>query len=43
MYDKYWKTHNYDPVYGKFYDPKKEEAFMEKRIKEENEHGRDAD
>jgi len=21
--NKYWKTHNYDPVYGKFYDASK--------------------
>lgn len=22
--DRYWKTHNYDTVVGKFYDPRKE-------------------
>jgi len=23
-HNKYWKTHNFDPVFGKFYDSKKE-------------------
>jgi len=26
--EKYWKTHNYDPVSGQFYDPIKEEEFL---------------
>jgi hypothetical protein len=26
--EKYWKTHNYDPVSGQFYDPTKEEEFL---------------
>jgi hypothetical protein len=25
---KYWKTHKYDPVYGKFYDASKEENYQ---------------
>ena len=27
--EKYWKTHVYDPVSGQYYDPKKEEQFLE--------------
>lgn len=25
LVEKYWKTHNYDPVYGRLYDEKKED------------------
>ena len=32
---KYWKTHNYDPVYGKFYDAKKEEQYQKHRAEAE--------
>ena len=28
---KYWNTHNFDPVYGKFYDSAKEEDFQRVR------------
>lgn len=41
--DKYWKTHNFDPVYGKFYDSAKEEDFQRVRREKEKEHGKDAD
>lgn len=26
---KYWRTHNYDPVYGKFYDFDQEEHYQQ--------------
>jgi hypothetical protein len=31
--DKYWKTHNYDTVMGKFYDPRKEEEVKAREAK----------
>lgn len=27
--NKYWRTHNYDPVYGKFYDIDQEEHYQQ--------------
>lgn len=42
VYQKYWKTHNYDPIFGKFYDHNKEEEFQHSRIMEQKEHGKDA-
>lgn len=29
--EKYWKTHVYDPISGQYYDPKKEDKFLEYR------------
>ena len=40
---KYWKTHNFDPVFGKFYDQRKEEEYQKEREEKEKEHGRDAE
>lgn len=40
---KYWKSHDYDPVFGKFYDESKEKDYQEKRKYEEKEHGKDCD
>jgi hypothetical protein len=41
--DKYWKTHNYDPVYGHFYDQQQEQHYQQERTLREKEHGKDAD
>lgn len=43
IYHKYAKTHNFDPVYGKFYDPSKEENYQKERAVKEKEHGKDAE
>lgn len=43
IYQKYSKTHNFDPVYGKFYDPKREENYQKERAAKEKEHGKDVD
>lgn len=42
LVEKYWKTHTYDPVYGKLYDEKREEQFQKERQAQELEHGKDA-
>lgn len=39
--DKYWRTHDYDPVFGKFYDHNKEQDYQEELIRKGKEHGRD--
>jgi len=41
--EKYWKTHGYNPVYGKFYDAQKEEEFQQQQAMREKEHGKDAE
>lgn len=38
---KYWKTHQYDPVFGKFYDPSKEEQYQVELRERQKEHGAD--
>ena len=43
QHEKYWKTHSYDPVYGKFYNEQKEEQFQRERAIQDKEHGKDAD
>lgn len=39
--NKYWKTHNYDPVYGKFYSEEQEQQYQEQLHKQQEEHGKD--
>ena len=38
---KYLKTHNYNPVIGQYYDPKKEENYQKERVEKEKIHGKD--
>lgn len=38
---RYWKTHDFDPVKGEFYDQKKEDIFQEDRGTEALIHGQD--
>lgn len=40
---KYWKTHDYDPVFGKFYDAEKERKYQQERAEQEKVHGKDYD
>ena len=39
--EKYWKTHDFDPVFGKFYDAQKEEQYQISRKEDEKKHGKD--
>jgi hypothetical protein len=39
--NKYWKTHNFDPVVGTYFDPKKEEKFQQEQKKIAAEWGKD--
>ena len=39
--NKYWKTHNFNPVLGSFYDPKKENKFQDDRIKKASVWGKE--
>jgi len=39
--NKYWATHDFDPVSCKFYSEKKEARFQEKRVVMEKDHGKD--
>jgi hypothetical protein len=41
IYRRYWKTHDYDAVFGQYYDKEKEEQFQEERRVREMEHGKD--
>ena len=41
--NKYWKTHDYDPVFGKYYDEHKEEEYQKERKLHEQVHGLDAE
>lgn len=38
---KYWKTHDYDPVFGHFYDIEKEQKYQEQRKMKQKQHGKD--
>lgn len=38
---KYWKTHEFDPVFGKYYDPNKEEKFQKDLKEQQKTHGHD--
>ena len=38
---KYWKTHDYDPVFVKYFDKNKEKEFQELRKIQESKHGKD--
>lgn len=38
---RFWEKRNFDPITCKFYDPKKEDFFHEKRVEIEQEHGKD--
>jgi hypothetical protein len=37
--DKYWRTHDFNPLIGRFYDPDKEEQFLEAREQQAQAHG----
>ena len=39
--DKYWSTHDYDPIRGKYMDPEKEEGFIYERNFKQSVHGLD--
>lgn len=41
LLNKYWKTHNFDPVNIEYYDPDKEKEFRETRIEKQKTHGQD--
>ena len=38
---RYWKTHDFDPINAKYYDDKKETTFVNKRDEEAKIHGHD--
>ena len=38
---KYWKSNDFDPVNGAYYDPDKEKSFTDKRDQDAKEHGKD--
>ena len=38
---KYWKTHDFDPVNCKYYDEDKEQKFVQEREEEMKVHGKD--
>ena len=38
---KYWKSNDFDPVNGSYYDPDKEKEFVETWAKNAKEHGKD--
>lgn len=37
----YWKTHDFNPVTSNYYDPEKEEHFVQDREVKQKWHGRD--
>ena len=39
----YWKTHDFNPVTSSFYDPEKEQDFVEERVVKQKMHGRNKD
>lgn len=41
--NRYSKTHNYDPVFGRFYNALKEQQYMQELKEKEKEHGKDID
>lgn len=41
--EKYWRTHDYNPVIGTYYDMNKEEHYQEELEKQMREHGKDAE
>lgn len=40
--DKYWKTHDYNPVIGTYYDMNKEQEYQDELERQIKEHGKDA-
>lgn len=38
---KYWKTHEFDPVFGKYYDANREEQYQADLKEQQKVHGRD--
>jgi len=41
LIDKYWRTHSFDPIRGKYIDSDQEHEYLDRRKESEKSHGKD--